>query len=276
MVLSEEIRRKLSAAAKRRWAEGRGPVHPPLSADIRRKYSEAARRQWREGKGTPPPPTTPETKLKIAASLRNNPRVKANCEWMHKFRIAKVRARKIRFSPIFNELEVVDLVLRYQRSGGGDEAIFARIISASLLLIDSTIRRYSPQSSSSDFTETRHDLILKLAALLLKYDVRRGKAFTFFTLCLKNTLINHFHGVVRRRSRFQLTDNEELLEALGERASAPEEKLESEEFLERLRELLRPDPAGWQWRFRWHLKGRLPVAGWRAGWRWKRLGTMTA
>jgi hypothetical protein len=279
---SEATKAKMRAAAKRRWAAGeydflRKPKPPPASnwrALKVKRNREAARRQWAEGRGSTAGLFTPESRAKANLTAKTSPRVRAAWEWAVKFRIAKVRARKVRSSAIFNELEVVDLVLRYQRSGG-DEEIFARIIYASLPLIDSSIRRYSPQSSA-DFADVRGDLILKLAALLPKYDPRRGKAFSFFTRSIKNFLVNNFHVNVRRRSRFQLTDNEELFDALDDRVSDPEEKLESEEFLERLRELLRSETYGWHWRWRWQRKGRLPLPAWRAEWRWKRLGTMAA
>jgi hypothetical protein len=270
---------------KRRWQAGefdflRKPKPPRKVRDYgspvtRRKLSLATKRLHAEGRIPTGQLFTPESRRKAAERFKTSPRAKAAWEWAVKFRIAKVRARKVRSSAIFNELEVVDLILRYQRSGG-DEAIFARIIYASLPLIDSSIRHYSPQSPA-DFADVRGDLILKLAELLRKYDPRRGKVFSFFTRSIKNFLVNNFHATVRRRTRFQLTDNEELFDGLDERASDPEEpKLESEEFLERLRELLRPETYGWHWRWRWQRKGRLPLPAWGAEWRWKRLGTMAA
>jgi hypothetical protein len=283
---SEAAKAKISAAARRSWAAGvydflRKPKPKPTAEEWAARRALKAQRNragtlrlWAEGRGSTAGLFTPEARRKASEAYKTSPKAKAAREWAVKFRIAKTRARRVRSSAIFNELEVVDLVLRYQRSGGGDEALFARIIHASLPLIDASIRHYSPQSSAADFVELRHDLILKLAALLPKYDPRRGRAFAFFTLSMKNYLINNFHTTVRRRSRFQLFGDEELLEALGDRASDPGEKLESEEFLERLRALLRP--SDWHWRWRWERKGRLPLPAWRAGWRWKRLGTMTA
>jgi hypothetical protein len=278
---SEEARAKISAAMKGRWAAGEydflrkpKPVRDPLvSAESRRrKCREATKRLHAAGRIPTGQLFTPESRRKAALAFKTSPKARAAREWAVKFRIAKIRARKIRASPIFNELAVVDLVLRYQRTG--DEELFARIIYANLPLIDSSIRRYSPQSAS-DFTEVRHELILKLATLIPKYDPRRGRAFSFFTHSIKNFLVSNFDRTVRRRSRFQLVDNDELFDRLDANPEEREEPLESEEFLARLRELVGPAP-GWQWKWQWEAQGRLPIPAWRAEWKWKFVGKLAA
>jgi hypothetical protein len=286
---SEAAKAKIRAAARQRWAAGEYDFlrKPKLSAEEKaaRKVERAARkaealrlaarRQWAEGRGSLAGILGPESRRKAGATNRTSPRAIEARRWIVKFRIAKVRARRVRSSPIFNELAVVDLVLRYQRDGSAE--IFARIVQESLPLLDSLIRRCSPRSPA-DFDEVRSDLVLKLAALIPKYDVRRGRVFSFFIFSLRNALINNFHDTVKRRTRYQLVANEELFDVLDAEgvSECGASRLASEEFLDRLRELVHPGPPDWQWRWRWSPRGRLARRAWNAAWRWQRLGTIPA
>jgi hypothetical protein len=211
---------------------------------------------------------TPEAEARCAESNRESPR-RAACQ-AFLGRLRRVRFRPKTSSSVFDERKVSELIVRWQRTG--DEESFAEIIHASLHLINHLIVKYSPQSPS-DRGELRSEVILKLASILPKFDPARGRVFTLFYLAIKRFLFKRFEATALRRSREVVMDPALMAETF-DRPEAEEEPLESEEFLERLRDLLRPQ--GWQWRWRWQRRGRLPLPEWRPEWKWKPLGKIAA
>jgi Sigma-70 region 2 len=308
--LSEETRARMSEAAKRRHAEGRGAVYSPearaklreaikrrvaegqfTDAAYRARMREAIRRPWAEGRGN-----SPASRAKASQSLkRRHAEGRFSYRQLHTAEVYAKRAATLRISPRAREQRAYVIKLRRARARArwvsvssifdegkvselivrwqrtGEEEILASIMRGTLELIDSTIRTYSP-SSPSEFAEVRSEVVLKLASLLPKYDPARGRVFSFFVLSIKNFLINRFRATVRRRSHEVLTDFS-VFEETGA-VAPPEIRLESEEFEARLRELLRPQ--GWQWRWRWQSKGKLPVPEWQPEWRWKLKGKIAA
>jgi hypothetical protein len=270
-----EHRAKLSEAAKRRSAEGRGQVQ---TLALRAKRSANGKRQWAEGRSSIAQLHTSEAEAKCAEANRQSPRRKTQLAYILKLK--RVRYRPRFSSTLFDERKVAELILRWQRTGDGE--LFATIIAISLPLINYLIYKYSYQSRS-DFCETRSEVILKLAKALPKFDPTRGRAFTLYFYAIKRFLFSRFEKEVRRRSREVSTDPEIMAETVGNWNSASDNwsdgfanwneppRRASEEFLERLRDLLRPS-ADWQWRWRWQPKGTLLMSEWKSEWTWQHLG----
>jgi hypothetical protein len=250
---------------------------------------------------------TPEAEARCADSNRRSPRKRAQLARLARAKIGvpvseETRARQSRAqiylsklrrirnrpkfsSSLFDERRIAELIVRWQRDGDGET--FAEIIRASLPLINHLIYKYSAQSRD-DFAEVRAEVILKLSKALLKFDPARGKAFTLYYFAIKRFLFSRFEKMAVRRSREVPTDPALMAERLGNWNSASDNwndsfanwnefgqpRRASEEFLERLRDLLRPQ--AWQWKWRWQPKGTLPLPEWRPEWKWEKLGVLRA
>jgi hypothetical protein len=278
-IQSPETRARIGEATRQRWAAGeydflcKAKPSPQTLEHKREACRRAALRQWAEGRGSLAGILSPEARRKSGITSKTSPRARAHRAYVYKLRKARARAKAAPDSSIFDERKVSELILKWQHRPS--EEGFRRIIDVSLNLIDSLIRRYS-WTGASDFGDVRHDVVLKLAELLPKYDPARGRAFTFFTVSIKNFLFSRFDRTLRRRGREVLTDFTRLEENAAP-VEEEEEERESARFLRRLRGLVdREGWSPWQPGWRWRKAGRIVLTAPKREWRWRRKGKIAA
>ena len=123
----------------------------------------------------------------------------------------------------FQETEVHDLILSYQRDG--DPETWQAIVMGCLPLIDSLIRKHSFQLYE-DQDALRNECVIKLFKAIPHYNPERGRAFSCLTVAITRFLFSYVAMVRIRTRRLCLVEDEilEQYESNGQaRAELPEE-----------------------------------------------------
>jgi len=95
----------------------------------------------------------------------------------------------------FDEDIVRELVLKYQQSHDVD--VWKKIVDESVPLID-TLILYGKFTEYDDLDALRSECILKIHKILDKYDPRRGKIYTLFSVSIKNFLVSYAQKIDKR------------------------------------------------------------------------------
>jgi len=109
----------------------------------------------------------------------------------------------------FQETEVHDLILSYQRDG--DPETWQAIVMGCLPLIDSLIRKHSFQLYE-DQDALRNECVIKLFKAIPHYNPERGRAFSCLTVAITRFLFSYVAMVRTRAKRYSLVPEEVLAE----------------------------------------------------------------
>jgi len=131
----------------------------------------------------------------------------------------------------FNEEEVVNLVLEYQKTQRVET--WKKIVEKTIPLIDTIIRNYSFQQYD-EIDALRAECTIKLSKVLMKYDPSRGRCFSHFSISFKHFLISYAQKI-RNKAKLVTCVEGEILEQTEAKAFIPEDV--APEFKERLYEL---------------------------------------